>query len=108
MVYVTDRSVHLGNLGTTGKSIENLDNILRPIPLATDRARGGRSTVFDSSIWIIEVVQVLHSNGFIHCPDIRLLEVEYRTIANLWTEGVLKRQHSRIVYVSTVCEAVRP
>ncbi|KAG8815021.1 hypothetical protein FRC17_000884 [Serendipita sp. 399] len=61
--------IKIGTLTRSGKTVEDIQSLFQHIPLATNRANGGRRVKFDCVMWLRMALQALHLEGIINCPD---------------------------------------
>lgn len=59
-----------------GKNTEDLDVILREIPMAVPAVDQGREAEWSCRVWVREALRRMHTHGFILCPDVDAMEEE--------------------------------
>ncbi|EIW64769.1 uncharacterized protein TRAVEDRAFT_42187 [Trametes versicolor FP-101664 SS1] len=67
----------LGRL-PTGKTVEDLDQLLAVIPMSVPAVDQARERDFTCRVWIREAVRRMHAHRYIHCPNVDALEEEMR------------------------------
>lgn len=67
----------LGRL-PSGKTVEDLDQLLAEIPMSVPAVDQARERDFTCRIWIREAVRRMHAHRYIHCPIVDALEEEMR------------------------------
>ncbi|OJT05710.1 hypothetical protein TRAPUB_3465 [Trametes pubescens] len=59
-----------------GKSVDDLDALLRQIPMEVPEVDREREPTWSCRVWIREALRRMHVSGYIHCEDVDAMEAE--------------------------------